>query len=64
MRNGTGNGKGAKRGASEKQTETAERDDSPTAAAAAVEGTALESVYERLLAGSSNHLDAFEAVLG
>jgi hypothetical protein len=34
------------------------------AAAAAVEGTALESVYERLLAGSSNHLDAFEAVLG
>ena len=34
MRNGYGNGKGAKRGASEKQTETAERDDSPTAAAA------------------------------
>ena len=34
------------------------------AAAASVEGTSLESAYERLLAGSDTHLDAFEAVLG
>ena len=34
------------------------------AAAASVEGTSLESVYERLLAGSNSHLDAFESALG
>ena len=32
-------------------------------AAAGVEGTRLEAVYERLLAGSENHLEAFEGLL-
>lgn len=34
------------------------------AAAEAVEGTTLAGVYESLLAGSANHLEAFEGVLG
>ena len=32
-------------------------------AAEAVEGTALASIYENLLAGSANHLEAFQDAL-
>jgi hypothetical protein len=34
-----------------------------TDAAQAVEGTALEDVYEQLIAGSTRHLDAFDNFL-